>query len=334
MENQNGTGNLLQNTSVLVTGGAGFIGSNLVEALLRQGNRVTCLDNFITGKRKTVEAFMGNPAFRMMEGDIRNPEDCRKAVEGVGVVLHQAALGSVPRSIKDPRTSNDVNIGGFVNMLIAARDAGIRRFVYASSSSVYGDHAGLPKVEEETGNPMSPYAVTKRVNELYGRVFSDLYGMELIGLRYFNVFGKRQDPEGPYAAVIPRFVKSLINHEPPVIHGDGTQSRDFTYIDHVVGINQLAAVTENKDALNRVYNVACGANTTISELFSLLRMLLARFDPDVRMIEPVYGPERPGDVKHSLASIRLAAKYLGYDPRTDVRQGLEMAIEWYWKDLR
>lgn len=323
----------LYSSRILVTGGAGFIGSNLIETLLKQDNTVVCLDNFSTGKRENIEPFLSNPAFTLIEGDIRNLDDCRKALTGVEFVLHQAALGSVPRSINDPITTNDVNIGGFVNMLVAARDAGIKRFVYAASSSTYGDHPALPKVEENIGRPLSPYAVTKYVNELYAGVFAELYGMEIIGLRYFNVFGKRQDPDGAYAAVIPKFIKSLIEGIPPVINGDGSHSRDFTYIDNVVQVNQLALLTNNPDALNTVYNVAYGANASLNELYNYLTGFLSRFDPKIASIKPVYGPARKGDVLHSLASVDKASRLLGYHPEYSLQSGLEQAIQWYYDYL-
>jgi UDP-N-acetylglucosamine 4-epimerase len=323
----------LFSSRILVTGGAGFIGSNLIEALLKQDNTVVCLDNFSTGKRENVAPFLNQPGFSLIEGDIRNLEDCRKAMSEVDYVLHQAALGSVPRSINDPITSNDVNIGGFVNMLVAARDAGIKRFVYAASSSTYGDHPALPKIEENIGKPLSPYAVTKYVNELYAGVFSELYGMEIIGLRYFNVFGKRQDPDGAYAAVIPKFIKSLIQGIPPVINGDGSHSRDFTYIDNVVQINQLALLTDNPEALNTVYNVAYGENASLNELYNYLTGFLSVFNPEIAGIKPVYGPARKGDVLHSLASIDKAARLLGYHPEYSLRAGLEQAIQWYYDYL-
>lgn len=324
----------ITNARVLVTGGAGFIGSNLVEALLHQNNEVICLDNFSTGKRENILPFSSNKRFKLVEGDIRNLEDCKTAVDGVDYVLHQAALGSVPRSIADPITTNDVNISGFLNMLVATRAAKIKRFVYAASSSTYGDHPGLPKVEDKIGSPLSPYAVTKYVNELYARVFSDLYGIETIGLRYFNVFGRRQDTDGAYAAVIPRFIKSLVNGEAPGIFGDGLQSRDFTYVDNVVQVNQLAALVENPDALNTVYNVAYGENTTLNELYAQLVSNLSEFDPKIAGIKPSYGPERQGDVRHSLASIEKAKSLLGYSPKFSLSQGLKLAIAWYWDSFR
>ncbi|MCW3804630.1 SDR family oxidoreductase [Plebeiibacterium marinum] len=325
--------NILQDKKVLVTGGAGFIGSNLVERLLNQNNKVVCLDNFATGKRKNIEPFLDNPSFVLVEGDIRNREDCDKAVAGCEVVLHQAALGSVPRSINDPKTSNDVNISGFVNVVLAARDAGIKRIVYAASSSTYGDHEALPKVEDVIGKPLSPYAVTKYVNELYADVFSRLYDLEIIGLRYFNVFGMRQDPDGAYAAVIPKFVKSLVNKEAPTINGDGSFSRDFTFIENVVQANQLAAIVDNPKAVNTVYNVAYGERTSLNELISYLKEFLSEYDESIGDVSVNYGPERIGDVPHSLASIDKAKALLGYDPEYSVKEGLRKAIDWYWNSL-
>ncbi|MCX6256294.1 MAG: SDR family oxidoreductase [Bacteroidia bacterium] len=325
---------LITGKRVLVTGGAGFIGSNLVEALLKQNNHVVCLDNFATGRPSNILSFSGNSNFTLIEGDIRNPNDCSKATDNVEIVLHQAALGSVPRSVIDPVTTNDVNSGGFVNMLTAAKNAGVRRFVYASSSSVYGDHPELPKVEDNIGNPLSPYAVSKYSNELYAGVFSSLYNIETIGLRYFNVFGKRQYPDGPYAAVIPKFVKSLMNAESPVIYGNGSHSRDFTYIDNVVAINQLAATTDNPAAINTVYNVACGKNISLNELFEIIRDQLCILNPDLKNINPVYGEPRHGDILHSLASIDKARTLLDYFPVYDVISGLREAIDWYWNNLK
>lgn len=319
----------LYSSTVLVTGGAGFIGSNLVEALLGQNNYVVCLDNFATGKRSNIAPFLSNEKFRLIDGDIRDQETCRLACEGVEYVLHQAALGSVPRSINDPVTSTEVNIDGFVKMLVAARDAGIKRFVYAASSSTYGDHPALPKQEDVIGNPLSPYAITKYVNELYAKVFADLYGMEVTGLRYFNVFGKRQDPDGAYAAVIPKFIKALLHGESPTINGDGSQSRDFTYIDNVVQVNQLALLSSRPDSTNTVYNVAYGENTSLNELYSCLIEFLAPHMPEVINVKPAYGPPRKGDVLHSLASIDKARQLLGYDPQFSIRAGLKEAIDWY-----
>ncbi len=325
---------ILENSKVLVTGGAGFIGSALVETLLAAGNQVVCLDNLSTGKLQNIAEFRADKNFCFVEGDIRNLDDCRKAVAGSEIVLHQAALGSVPRSVKDPVTSNDVNVSGFLNMITAARDAGVKRFVYASSSSVYGDHPALPKLEENTGNPLSPYAVTKKVNELYAKVFGELYGMQTIGLRYFNVFGRRQDPDGQYAAVIPRFVKSLINHQAPMIFGDGSQTRDFTYIDNVVQANLRAAVVVNPEAYNTAYNVAFGDRVTLNQLYTFLRDGLAKFDSRIAAIEPVYTDPRQGDIPHSLASIDKTSRLLGYNPLFNLRQGLEHSVKWYWEHLR
>ncbi len=323
----------MENSRILVTGGAGFIGSNLIEVLLEQNNKVICLDNFMTGKRENIEAFLNNSAFVLLEGDIRDLETCHAACAGVDYVLHQAALGSVPRSIKDPVTSAEVNISGFVNVLFAAQEAKVKRFVYAASSSSYGDSEALPKVEDETGKPLSPYAVTKYVNELYAEIFSRIYGIESIGLRYFNVFGRRQDPYGDYAAVIPKFVIGMMKHEAPTINGDGSYSRDFTYIDNVVQANQLAALATAPEAVNTVYNVACGERTTLNELYVELQKNLAKFDPEIANIHPNYGPERAGDIPHSLACIDKARKLLAYEPRYGLSAGLKEATEWYFNNL-
>ncbi len=315
--------------AILITGCAGFIGSNLCKALLDNGNQVTGLDNFSTGKRQNMAQFFNHPQFDFIEGDIRDPETCRTACRNVSHVLHQAALGSVPRSIKDPMTTHDVNINGFLNMIIAARDAGVSRFIYAASSSTYGDSPRMPKVEEVIGKPLSPYAITKYVNELYADIFSKTYGMETIGLRYFNVFGRHQDPAGAYAAVIPKFVLQLLRHESPTINGDGSFSRDFTYIDNVVEANFRAIATGNTDAVNTIYNVAYGERTTLNELFVLLKQFLSAHDPAISRIPIRYGPAREGDVPHSLASIEKARKLLGYDPQFDIKRGLHEAVEWY-----
>lgn len=320
--------------TVLVTGGAGFIGSNLCEELLNKGYRVTCLDNFATGHIHNIIELSNNERFKLIVGDIRNYDDCIKAIDGVDYILHQAALGSVPRSIKDPITSNEVNVSGFLNMLHAAKECGVKRFVYAASSSTYGDSESLPKVEEVIGKPLSPYAITKYVNELYADVFSKTYGIECVGLRYFNVFGRRQDPNGAYAAVIPLFVKQLIEHKSPTINGDGEYSRDFTYIKNVIQMNLLAMTTEDTKALNTVYNVAYGERTTLNQLFVHLRELLSQYDSKIATIEPSYGPNRAGDIPHSLASIDKARNLLGYSPKYSIKQGLEEAIEWYWNDLK
>jgi len=325
--------NLLSEKRVLVTGGAGFIGSSICHDLLERGNEVVCLDNFATGKRENISDLKGNPKFRLIEGDIRDIDTCHKAVKGIDVVLHQAALGSVPRSIADPATTNAVNINGFLNMLIATRDAGIQRFVYASSSSVYGDSPELPKVEERTGKVLSPYAITKMVNEEYARVFGSLYGMETIGLRYFNVFGRRQDPNGPYAAVIPKFTMAFMKYESPVINGDGSNSRDFTYIDNVVLANNLAATAENPAAINQAYNVACGDSVNLNEMTSILRGYLAEKDSKIADVNPLHGPNRPGDIPHSMASIGKAVSLLGYNPVVRFSEGLQRAVEWYVDNL-
>ena len=324
----------VKNKTILVTGGAGFIGSNLCEVLLQKGNKVVCLDNFSTGKRKNIREFLSNENFTLIEGDIRNLKDCKKATKNTDFVLHQAALGSVPRSIADPITTNEVNISGFLNMLVASRDAGVKRFVYAASSSTYGDSEFLPKVEDKIGKPLSPYAITKYVNELYADIFHKTYGIDTIGLRYFNVFGRRQDPDGAYAAVIPKFVKQLIDHESPVINGDGEFSRDFTYIDNVVQMNLLSLSTSNPEALNTVYNVAYGQRATLNELVSALKASLSPFDKHIKNIDVKYGPVRDGDIPHSLASIDKAKKLLGYNPIFSLKKGLEEAIQWYWKNLK
>ncbi len=326
--------NLNSKFHILVTGGAGFIGSNLCNALLQNGNQVTCLDNFATGKRENLAPLMDNPKFNLIEGDIRNLEDCHNACTGVDYILHQAALGSVPRSIKDPITSNAVNVSGFLNMLVAARDAQVKRFIYAASSSTYGDSTSMPKVEDIIGKPLSPYAITKYVNELYADVFSKTYGIETIGLRYFNVFGRKQDPNGAYAAVIPKFVMQLMKHESPVINGDGSFSRDFTYIDNVIQMNVRAMVTKNQMALNTVYNTAFGERTDLNELTELLKEYLSNFDPKIKNVENTYGPTRAGDVPHSLASIDKAKELLGYDPKFDIKTGLKEAVNWYWEHLK
>lgn len=319
---------------ILITGGAGFIGSNLCDHFISKGFQVVCLDNFSTGFRHNIGHLLSNPHFFLIEGDIRNLETCKKSCEGVEMVLHQAALGSVPRSIGDPITTNEVNVGGFLNMLVAARDSGVRRFIYAASSSTYGDSPALPKVEDVIGKPLSPYAVTKYVNELYADVFAKTYGMETIGLRYFNVFGRRQNPNGAYAAVIPKFVIQLMNHESPVINGTGDFSRDFTYIDNVVQMNEKAMLTENSEAVNQVYNTAVGDRTTLNSLVEYLKEFLSEFDGEIKNIEVVHGPNRTGDIPHSLASVEKAKELLGYEPTHDIRTGLKEAVGWYWENLR
>ena len=324
---------MIENKQVLVTGGAGFIGSNLCENLLEHGNKVTCMDNFLTGKKSNIAHLIGHGNFTLLEGDIRNPHDCNKATDGIEIVLHQAALGSVPRSINDPLTTNEININGFLNILYASKEQGVKRFVYAASSSTYGDSKELPKKEEIIGMPLSPYAVTKYVNELYAHVFSNLYGIETIGLRYFNVFGRKQDPNGAYAAAIPKFIKAFMNHESPKINGDGSQTRDFTYIDNVIQANHLAGSTQNKDALNKVFNIACGDQSILLDLVENLRLLLSNFDSKIASVKITHGPERVGDVRHSLASIEKAQSLLNYQPTHNVSKGLNEAIEWYWNNL-
>jgi UDP-N-acetylglucosamine 4-epimerase len=319
---------------VLVTGGAGFIGSNLCEDLLKNNNEVVCLDNFSTGRIENIKEFLDNKNFKLIVGDLRNPDDCRKATDAIDIILQEAALGSVPRSINDPATTNAVNISGFLNMLIAARDAKVKRLVYAASSSTYGDSETLPKVEEIIGKPLSPYAVTKYVNELYAHVFALNYGLETNGLRYFNVYGRRQDPNGAYAAVIPKFTMMLMAHESPVINGDGTNSRDFTYIDNVIKMNHLAAGTVNPDAINQVFNTAVGERNDLNQLTSLLKEYLAEFDPEIKKVNIKHGPDRKGDIPHSLAAIEKAVKILGYQPEFDFEKGLKLAIEWYWLNLK
>lgn len=347
----------LKNSKILVTGGAGFIGSNLIEHFLKNNNEVVCLDNLSTGHKKNIVEFMSHPNFQMVEGDIRHLDICKHAVRDCEYVFHQAALGSVPRSIKDPVTTNSVNIDGFLNMLTAARDEQVKRFIYAASSSTYGDSKELPKIEERIGRPLSPYAITKVVNEYFAKVYSELYGMETIGLRYFNVFGKRQDPNGAYAAVIPLWVKKLIHHESPIINGDGTYSRDFTYVENVIQANELAAITPSEsiksnlkeyfaskpdfepETLNTehifdVFNVAYGDNTSLFQLFDALRENLSQFDSEIANVEVEIGPKRAGDIPHSLASVDKIKTVLGYDPQFDARQGFKKACDWYYEHLK
>ncbi len=323
----------------LVTGAAGFIGSNLVETLLKNNQHVTGLDNFSTGFQHNldqIEALVTQGQwenFTFIKGDIRDSETCRNVCTGQDFILHQAALGSVPRSVEDPGLTNENNITGFLNMLVAARDAEVKRFVYAASSSTYGDHAGLPKVEENIGKPLSPYAVTKYVNELYADVFALNYGFKTIGLRYFNVFGRRQDPHGAYAAVIPVWFSAMIKNRPVFINGDGKTSRDFCYIDNCIQANILSAFAVKEEALNMVYNVAFGERTTLNELFCLIRDRVSEKYPHARSHEPEYRDFRPGDVRHSLADISRAEKLLGYYPEISVSQGLDKASQWYMKNL-
>lgn len=320
---------------ILVTGGAGFIGSNLCEALLKRGDWVVCLDNFSTGKIENILPLIEQypDRFKLIVGDIRNLEDCQQAVADVEYVLHEAAIGSVPRSIKDPITTNAVNIDGFLNMLIAARDAHVKRFIFAASSSTYGDSVSLPKVEDEIGRPLSPYAITKYVDELYADVFARTYGIEYVGLRYFNVYGRRQDPFGAYAAVIPLFVKQFMKHESPVINGDGEYSRDFTYIEDVIQMNLLALEATDAQAVNQIYNTAEGERTTLNELTAYLQQYLAAHDPQIAQVEVLHGPYRVGDIPHSLASVEKAKTLLGYQPRFSLKTGLKEAVEWYWENL-
>jgi UDP-N-acetylglucosamine 4-epimerase len=322
------------NTTILITGGAGFIGSNLCEYFLLEGYKVICLDNFSTGYRHNLVGCLAHPNFRLIEGDIRNLIDCQNAVRGVDYVLHEAALGSVPRSIVDPITTNDVNVSGFLNMLVASRDAQVKRFIYAASSSTYGDSQEMPKVEEVIGKPLSPYAITKYVNELYAEIFSRTYGLETIGLRYFNVFGRKQDPNGAYAAVIPKFVMQLIRLESPVVNGDGEYSRDFTYIDNVIQMNALALTTKNVDAVNTVYNTAYGERTTLKELLLFIKKQLSVYDSRIADIEVVYGSNRVGDIPHSLASVAKAKLLLGYSPQYSIEAGLQESVDWYWNAFK
>lgn len=347
----------LNNNKLLVTGGAGFIGSNLIEYLLKNNNEVVCLDNLSTGHKKNIVSFLGNKNFQFIEGDIRSIDTCKKATQGCDYIFHQAALGSVPRSIKDPATTNAVNIDGFLNMLIAARDENIKRFIYAASSSTYGDSNEVPKVEEIIGRPLSPYAITKVVNEYFARVYSELYGLETIGLRYFNVFGKNQDPNGAYAAVIPLWIKLLLNHESPIINGDGSFSRDFTYVDNVVQANEIAALSSKEEILKNldvyykefnknkglnikpsgvimdVFNVALGKSTTLLELFETIKTRLSKYDPVIANIDVKLGPPRLGDIPHSLASIKKIKCVLDYEPQYNAKDGLEKVCNWYLETL-
>jgi len=322
------------NQSILITGGAGFIGSNLCEYFLSKGYKVTCLDNLSTGHKYNIEPFLQDQNFKFIEGDIRNLDTCKEALSGIDYVLHQAALGSVPRSIKDPITTNEVNVSGFLNILSASKDEGVKRVVYAASSSTYGDSESLPKIEETIGKPLSPYAITKYVNELYAEIFSKTYGIETIGLRYFNVFGRRQDPNGAYAAVIPKFVMQLMNNQSPIINGDGNFSRDFTYIDNVIQMNELAMLSDNPLAVNTVFNTAFGDRTTLNDLVNYLKIYLSEYNSDIKNIEIIHGPNRAGDIPHSLASIEKAKELLGYNPKYSFQNGLKEAVKWYWENLK
>ena len=319
---------------ILVTGGAGFIGSNLCEELVKKGNYVVCLDNFSTGRIENIQGLLDNNRFKLIEGDIRNLDTCLKAVNGVDVVFHEAALGSIPRSIDDPITTNAVNISGFLNMLVAAKNAKIDRFIFAASSSAYGDNETIPKVEDTIGKPLSPYALTKYVDELYAHVFSITYGLKYIGIRYFNVFGRRQDPNSAYAAVIPLFIKKILKHEQPIINGDGSNSRDFTYIDNIIHINMLALDTLSPKAFNQIYNGAGGENTSVLELEQLITKNLSVYDNCIDCIVPIFGPNRIGDIKHSKASISKARELLGYTPVCTFEDGLKKTIYWYLTNLK
>tara|TARA_Y100001958_G_C21248633_1_gene581707 strand:- start:17711 stop:18694 length:984 start_codon:yes stop_codon:yes gene_type:complete len=322
-----------KNKKILITGGAGFIGSNLCDHFLNLGSHVICLDNFITGNSKNINHLLKNPNFTLIEGDIVDYNTCLKSTIKTTYVLHQAALGSVPRSIEDPIMTAKINIDGFLNMLYASKENKVKRFVYAASSSTYGDSETLPKVEDKIGTPLSPYAITKYVNELYASNFNLIYNFKTIGLRYFNVFGRRQDPDGPYAAVIPKFIKKLINNEQPTINGDGTYSRDFTYINNVLLMNELALSTNNENALNNIYNTAFGQKTSLNEMFSLIKDLLSDYDKKIKNINPIYGPSRKGDIPHSLASIDKAKNLLNYYPNYSFKKGMKESIHWYWNNL-
>jgi UDP-N-acetylglucosamine 4-epimerase len=318
---------------ILITGGAGFIGSNLCEYFISLGDEVVCLDNFSTGHKKNLDSIASNSNFKLIEGDICDFEVCKNATENIDYVLHHAALGSVPRSINNPLKTNEVNVTGFLNMLTASKEAQVKRFIYAASSSTYGDSKDLPKIENIIGKPLSPYAITKYVNELYADIYGRVYGIETIGLRYFNVFGRKQDPNGAYAAVIPKFVMQLMKHESPLINGDGDFSRDFTYIDNVIQMNELSILTTNPNAVNTVFNTAYGKRTTLKELVHLIKEYLSEYDSDIINVEILHGPARPGDVPHSLASIKKAQELLGYNPQYSLEEGLKHAVAWYYKNL-
>jgi UDP-N-acetylglucosamine/UDP-N-acetylgalactosamine 4-epimerase len=319
---------------ILITGAAGFIGSNLCEYMLEKGHTVVGFDNFATGHEYNLNAFKAESNFSFIDGDIRDLKTCLKATQNIDYVLHQAALGSVPRSLKDPITSNKVNVNGFLNMIEAARQNKVKRFIYAASSSAYGNSKVLPKVEENIGKPISPYALTKYVNELYAEIYSSIYGLETIGLRYFNVFGRRQDPNGAYAAVIPKFIGEFLKRQSPVINGDGTFSRDFTYIDNVIQMNELAMTTSNLEAINQVYNTAVGDRISILEMAEFIREGLAEFNPSIREIEIIKGPNRAGDIPHSQASIKKAKNLLNYKPTHNFQKGLKESLTWYYNNLK
>lgn len=313
---------------ILVTGGAGFIGSNLCDALLERNYEVHCMDNLLTGKYSNISHLMGNPSFTFFETDIRSIDSCKEAMNGCDVVAHLAALGSVPRSINDPLTTNSINIDGFLNVIQTAKEFDIKRFIFAASSSTYGDSDSLPKVENIIGNPLSPYAVGKYVNELYAHVYAINYGLTYIGLRYFNVFGKRQDPNGAYAAVIPKFIQQFLDNEAPTINGDGTNTRDFTHIENVVEATVLAIENTKVDADNQIYNVAYGSSTSLNELSSLIKDAINARQPQLTLPNVTYGPFRKGDIPHSMASIEKIQKYLGYTPKVSVKDGIQETVDW------
>ncbi len=324
----------LNKQKILITGAAGFIGSNLSEYFVSKGAYVIGLDNLSTGFKNNISSILNNDNFKFIEGDITDFETCEKACNNIDYVLHQAALGSVPRSIKDPIATNNSNVNGFLNMLVSSKSQKVKRFIYAASSSTYGDSKNLPKMEDIIGKPLSPYAITKYLNELYAQNFSSIYGIETVGLRYFNVYGRKQTPEGAYAAVIPKFIKKLINYESPEINGDGSFSRDFTYIDNIIQMNLLAMTTVNKKAINQIFNTACGQRTNLNELVNILKKYLSKYDKKISKIKPIYGPNREGDIPHSLASIDKAKKLLGYKPTHDIQLGIKESIDWYFKNLK
>ena len=325
---------MFKNKRILVTGGAGFIGSNLCDELVNLGSIVISLDNFSTGKIENIKKLINHDNFTNIDGDIRDFNTCKKATKGVDFVLHHAALGSVPRSIEDPVITNDVNVGGFVNILNASVENNVKRFLYAASSSTYGDSVNLPKVEEEIGEPLSPYALTKNINEQYASLFNKLYNIEVIGLRYFNVYGKRQDINGQYAAVIPKFISQLLNYESPTINGDGSFSRDFTHVKNIIQMNLLALNTDNNKAINQVYNTAVGERTTILELFNIIKTLLIEYDPKINDIQVKFGEQMSGDIPHSWASIEKAINLLNYNPKVNTNDGLKDTVQWFYKNIK